>query len=185
MDARVERRDITYDDLMALPYLDAVCKETLRLYAPITQLHLVSRENTAIPLSRPVLGRDGQTIDCVHVQAGTMVVVGTAAMNRDPALWGPDAGQWIPERWLRPLPDAVADAYSPGASSHMMAFVGGGRPCMGFRFAEVGIKAVLYVLLSRMKFEPPQKPIPWDTSTPTAQGRSLPSMPLKVTLLSG
>jgi hypothetical protein len=32
MDARVERRDISYDDLMALPYLDAVCKETLRLF---------------------------------------------------------------------------------------------------------------------------------------------------------
>lgn len=31
MDARAERRDISYDDLMALPYLDAVCKETLRL----------------------------------------------------------------------------------------------------------------------------------------------------------
>ena len=63
MDARVERRDISYDDLMALPYLDAVCKETLRLcvndtnvfslstylirvtpprYSPVTQLHLVS-----------------------------------------------------------------------------------------------------------------------------------------------
>jgi cytochrome P450 len=25
-----ERRDIPYDDLMKLPYLDAVCKETLR-----------------------------------------------------------------------------------------------------------------------------------------------------------
>ncbi len=162
MDARVERRDITYDDLMALPYLDAVCKETLRLCVGHTRLsdsrityltrniaqvcphHSVassvstalpsiwqryqsrskrSRENTAIPLSRPVLGRDGQTIDCIHVQAGTMVVVGTAAMNRDPALWGPDAGQWIPERWLRPLPDAVADAYSPGASSHMFVFL--------------------------------------------------------------
>lgn len=32
MNARVERRDITYDDLMALPYLDAIYKETLRLY---------------------------------------------------------------------------------------------------------------------------------------------------------
>jgi len=35
MDARAERRDISYDDLMALPYLDAVCKETLRLYVNI------------------------------------------------------------------------------------------------------------------------------------------------------
>ena len=61
MDARAERRDISYDDLMALPYLDAVCKETLRLcvnnpvvfhdprtspvtpsrHSPVTQLHLV------------------------------------------------------------------------------------------------------------------------------------------------
>lgn len=31
MNARVERRDISYDELMALPYLDAVFKETLRL----------------------------------------------------------------------------------------------------------------------------------------------------------
>ena len=26
-----------YDALVALPYLDAVCRETLRLYAPVTQ----------------------------------------------------------------------------------------------------------------------------------------------------
>jgi len=188
MDARAERRDISYDDLMALPYLDAVCKETLRLHSPVTQLHLVPRKDTSIPLSRPVIGRDGQVIDCIHVRAGTMVVVGTAAVNRDPVLWGPDADQWIPERWLRPLPEAVTDAYSSGVPSHMMALMGGGRPCMGFKFAEAEIKAVLYVLLSRMMFGPPEKPILWDThsfATPTVQGRSLPSMPLKVTLLSG
>jgi len=78
-----------------------------------------------------VIGRDGQVIDCVHVRAGTMVVVGTAAVNRDPVLWGPDADQWIPERWLGPLPEAVTDAYSPGVSSHMWVAFGifprGGR----------------------------------------------------------
>ena len=28
--------DTSYDDLVKLPYLDAVCRETLRVYAPVT-----------------------------------------------------------------------------------------------------------------------------------------------------
>lgn len=28
--------DIPYDDLVKLPFLDAVCRETLRVYAPVT-----------------------------------------------------------------------------------------------------------------------------------------------------
>jgi hypothetical protein len=40
MDARVERRDISYDDLMKLPYLDAICKETLRLCVDHLQIAL-------------------------------------------------------------------------------------------------------------------------------------------------
>jgi len=126
-------------------------------------------------------------IDCIPVQAGTMVIAGTAALNRDPAIWGPNADQWIPERWLRPLPEAVVDAYPSEASSHMMAFMGGGRLCTASRFAEAEIKAILYVLLSRMMFRPPEKPILWDTytfATPVVQGRGSPSMPLMVTLLS-
>jgi cytochrome P450 len=41
MDTRVERRDISYDDLMRLPYLDAVCKETLRLYVDHLQITIL------------------------------------------------------------------------------------------------------------------------------------------------
>jgi cytochrome P450 len=88
-------------------------------------------------------------IDYVPIQAGTMVVVGAAAVNRDPAIWGPDADQWIPERWFKPLPETVMDAYLPGVYSHMlvsylslapaeagadgscrMTFMGGERSCM-------------------------------------------------------
>ena len=31
--ARKSSEDLSYDDLVALPYLDAVCRETLRVYA--------------------------------------------------------------------------------------------------------------------------------------------------------
>ena len=30
-----DRSDIPYDDIVKLPYLDAICRETLRLYAPV------------------------------------------------------------------------------------------------------------------------------------------------------
>lgn len=36
--ARKEHGDLDYDTLMGLPWLDAVCRETLRLFAPISQL---------------------------------------------------------------------------------------------------------------------------------------------------
>ena len=35
-DARALHGDLDYDLLMGLPYLDAVCRETLRLYAPVS-----------------------------------------------------------------------------------------------------------------------------------------------------
>ena len=31
-----DHTDLAYDDLIKLPYLDAVCRETLRVYAPVT-----------------------------------------------------------------------------------------------------------------------------------------------------
>ena len=34
---RGDSSDIHHDDLVKLPYLDAVCRETLRLYAPVTR----------------------------------------------------------------------------------------------------------------------------------------------------
>ena len=30
--------DIPYDELVALPFLDALCRETLRLYPPVSQV---------------------------------------------------------------------------------------------------------------------------------------------------
>lgn len=39
--------------------------------------------------------------------------------NRDPTIWGVDAAEWKPERWLFPLPDTVADARVPSVFANL------------------------------------------------------------------
>jgi hypothetical protein len=60
MDARVERRDISYDELMKLPYLDAICKETLRLCVVYPQIAIYLPH----PYYLPGLRRSLSCIEC-------------------------------------------------------------------------------------------------------------------------
>lgn len=48
-----------YDELNALPYLDAVVRETLRLYAPVAATSRTSPEDCVIPLAEPIVDRKG------------------------------------------------------------------------------------------------------------------------------
>jgi len=158
-------QDIDYDTLASLPFLDAVCRETLRLwvelfrlislkrsslidflpftcsYPPVstvirvcvhfqeltfmkyicilTILRISARQDALLPLSTPVRGQDGQDIKEILVPKGTDVYVSILNANTNPELWGPDAGEWKPSRWLNPLPQTLVDAKIPGVYSHL------------------------------------------------------------------
>ena len=62
---------------------------------------------------------DGSMIDSVFVPKGSNVLVGVRACNRNKALWGDDAEEWKPERWLKPLPKTVDAANIPGVYSQL------------------------------------------------------------------
>ncbi|KIK57108.1 hypothetical protein GYMLUDRAFT_774192 [Collybiopsis luxurians FD-317 M1] len=147
-------RDLSYDELVSLPYLDAVCRETLRLYAPVSYVSRIARQDAIVPLSKPVIGLDGTEMHEVAVPKGTSVIVSILNTNRNPDLWGKDANEWKPERWLEPLPTAVTDARIPGVYSHLMTFIGGGRSCIGFKFSQLEMKVVMSVLVEKFKFSP-------------------------------
>ena len=65
------------ETLNNLPYMDAVIREALRLHAPAPGTMREAKEDTVIPLSMPVIGRDGKQIDSVKINKGTMVFIRT------------------------------------------------------------------------------------------------------------
>ncbi|KIK57095.1 hypothetical protein GYMLUDRAFT_247353 [Collybiopsis luxurians FD-317 M1] len=148
-------QDLSYDELVSLPYLDAVCRETLRLYAPVsTAIGRTACQDVIIPLSKPLIGLNGMVMNEITVPKGTNVTVSILNSNRNPDLWGKDADEWKPERWLSPLPATVIDARIPGVYSHLMTFIGGRRSCIGFKFSQLEMKVVISVLVESFKLSP-------------------------------
>lgn len=62
---------------------------------------------------------NGELIHEIPVQKFAGIIVGIRACNRNEAIWGPDAKEWKPERWLSPLPDSVGEAHVPGVYSNL------------------------------------------------------------------
>ena len=48
------------DDLSALPYLDTVVRETLRVHSPVPSTIRVAMEDDVIPLNSPFVDNNGQ-----------------------------------------------------------------------------------------------------------------------------
>lgn len=91
--------------------------------------------DVVVPLQRPIKGNSGKTHHSVHVPANTDVCVGIIGANKDRAIWGEDADEWKPSRWLHEMPGAVQDL--PGIYSNMLTFGTGPRSCIGLKFAEL------------------------------------------------
>jgi cytochrome P450 len=57
------------DELNALPYLDAVVRETLRVHAPVPATMRVAAQDDIVPLGTPFVdrkGRETNVIESVH-----------------------------------------------------------------------------------------------------------------------
>ncbi|KAI0716800.1 cytochrome P450 [Earliella scabrosa] len=176
-------QDIDYDLLVSLPYLDAVCRETLRVHPPVAMVFRETRQDIVMPLSEPITGVNGTELHEIPVPKDTTVVVGIYSANRNKAIWGDDALEWKPERWLSPLPSSVTEAKIPGVYSNLMTFIGGGRACIGFKFSQLEMKLILCLLLSKFTFELTDKRVVWNLSGvmfPSVEGSTKASMPLRV-----
>lgn len=83
-----EHESLSFRELEKLPYLTAVIRESTRLHPSITY---------QLPRVPPP---EGIQIAHFHVPSTVSCGISPAAFNRSCDLFGEDADQWIPERWL-------------------------------------------------------------------------------------
>jgi len=182
----MKHEKLTHDELVVLPYLDSVIKETLRLYPPAPFITRKARTDALLPFSGPVTGRSGELITAVHVPKDTFVYIGIMASNRSKATWGSDALEWKPERWLTET-QVKSETRVPGVYSNTMTFSGGGRSCIGFKFSLLEMKVIISTLVESFRFSLPEKrEIVWKMSgagivVPTVDGDM--QLPLKIELV--
>ena len=74
-----------------------------------------------LPLSQPLTCVDGTTTTSLTVPKETKVIIAIYSSNRNKAIWGEDAEEWKPERWLASLPESVSEAKVPGIYSNLYA----------------------------------------------------------------
>jgi cytochrome P450 len=79
---------ITEAEAKKLPYLQAVIREGLRMYPPVT-----GRGSKAVP-------RGGDVVNGYFLPEGTQVGANYFGVMRSKEIWGPDADVFRPERWL-------------------------------------------------------------------------------------
>lgn len=109
-----------------LPFLEAVCNETLRLYPPV---HVIHRK-----LVKPL------TLLGYELQPGTVVAAGAFATHRLESLY-PEPEKFKPERFLN-------RTYTP---FEFLPWGGGARRCLGAAFAMYEMKLVLATLVPRYR----------------------------------
>ncbi|KAJ6478109.1 cytochrome P450 [Mycena vitilis] len=183
---KVSGEDLDYNELERLPLLDAVVREMLRIYSPVTFVWRQTLKDVMVPLTYPIRSTiTGDETRDLLIEEGTAVYLGLSAANRSTAIWGPDAAEFKPERWLN---RSQNESKLPGAYSGMMSFLSGAKVCPGKTFALLEMKLVLSVLLLAFSFEPIPEPIDWRmgiTLEPRVRGREKEGVqvPVRVTLL--
>lgn len=120
-------------DIDSLPYLQAVCEETLRLHHAVPMMHRRSIGNVMVG------GR--------MFPKGTNFMIPVQAFNLSPALWKSDPLRFDPERWLED--PALGGAKNRNA---FMTFSAGARICIGQRFARAEFKHLLAGLVGSYRF---------------------------------
>ncbi|KAG0172070.1 hypothetical protein DFQ28_011683 [Apophysomyces sp. BC1034] len=123
-----------YEIVKNMTYAHAVFYEVLRHYP-------------SVPLNQKYALNDDIWPDGTHIRKGDYVLWCPYAQGRCEKVWGPDAKQFKPERWIGPNGELRRES-----QGQWPAFHGGPRVCLGQHLATLEALVAIIFLLKRYKF---------------------------------
>jgi cytochrome P450 len=108
------KNDVTAAEIDNCHYLHAVCSEVLRLWSPVSMTMRIAAHDT--------------TLNGHFIPADTTIILAPWAINTSNHLWGSDAQEFKPDRWL----DADGKANNKGGADSnysFLTFLHGPRSC--------------------------------------------------------
>ncbi|KAH8708660.1 Cytochrome P450 52A13 [Beauveria bassiana] len=150
---------LTFESLKACSHLQNLLSEVLRLHPVVPENSRRATRNTMLPRGG---GVDGNAP--VYIRKGEEVIYNVNVMHRRKDIWGDDADEFRPQRWI--------------GSKHgweYLPFNGGPRICLGQQFALTEAGFVVVRLLQRYS-----KIENLDTETVTKHQYTLTTAPVKV-----
>ncbi|KAL8828585.1 MAG: hypothetical protein Q9191_002503 [Dirinaria sp. TL-2023a] len=139
---------VAYPDVQRMTYLQAVVKEAMRL-SPTNNL----------PLER-IVPREGLNINGYKIPAGTNVGTSAYVIHRDRSVYGSDAKQFRPERWLESDPSMLKQM-----QNNFFAFGRGERGCSGRTLAMMMMGIFVVQVFRSFDIEWASEKESWDLKT--------------------
>jgi len=134
--------EVDYDKM---PLLNAVINEVLRLYPSLPIADRVATADCVLPLSEPLTTTTGAKISGIPIRSGQRLYVSIGGYHRRTSIWGPDAAEFQPSRWLAAEPPCKGQALGPHAS--LLTFLSGPHVCIGWRLGLLEMQVVVTELV--------------------------------------
>ncbi|CAM0872061.1 unnamed protein product [Alopecurus aequalis] len=139
----LENAGFDLDELRKMHYVHAAITESIRLYPPVPVNFLQSQTADVLP-------------DGTAVGPQQFVAYNSYAMGRMESIWGEDAREYRPERWL----DAAEGTFRPESPFRYVAFHAGPRICLGKEMAYIQMKSIVACVLEEFELAVDGKYLP-------------------------